>query len=128
MNYCTIKDIKTNWNERAVASHSNDDSTSKEVNTELVEMLIKASGNLIDEYVSKQYKLPLMRNHEILRSICIELVMLKLMYRRDLFFDKLEQRDNVLKQLLSIANGEIVLEGEEVKELIKFRTQEKVFI
>lgn len=127
MKYCTVEDIKAHWNERAVASHSNDDSNSKEANNGLVELLIGTSSRLIDDYVSKQYQLPLKSNHEILRNACVELVIFKLRYRRDLVFDKLEQRDNVLKQLLDIAEGRVTLDGEEVKGLVRFRNRERVF-
>jgi phage gp36-like protein len=96
--YCTLQDILDDLTEKVVAQLSNDNDPNS-VNNELVTKYIIDSTQLIDGFLRSRYPLPLVKDHSILKKVCIDIVKYELYKRRGKVFDSVQ---NLYKDAMSI--------------------------
>lgn len=112
--YCTITDIIADITEKTLMELTDDSDVPQNYNQQLIEAKIEEASKYIDGYLVERYPLPITdaMDLEILRSICVSLVVTEL-YRRRIGLDYSEslqrRRDEAIDNLDKIQRGIIKL-------------------
>ena len=116
MKYCTINDIIDDIGFRAVLELTDDRDPPVEINQALVNKKIDEASTYIDSYIYERYPMPITNAEdlEILKRICVALVVTELYFRRlglD-YSDSLQaRRKEALDNLDKIQKGIIKLKS-----------------
>lgn len=83
MNYCTLEDILGHIPESRLIEITDDinPSASGEVNANVVDKAIQEASTTIDAYIGKRFKLPLSSVPNVLKMVCVDLVIYNLYER-----------------------------------------------
>lgn len=117
--YCNYSDIEKAIGYEELASCT-DVNNGEKVNNAIVEDTITSISAIIDGYLRGRYTLPLIKTHEILKKICIDLVYFELKNgtnaKKPIEGDQAKY-DRAYSQLKDIQKGNIILD--ETNEITK---------
>jgi phage gp36-like protein len=114
--YCTVDDIVTELGQTTTAMLSND-ADPESINSDLLESYLTARSEFIDGFLLGRYTLPLQNSHEIIKKVCVDLVVYDLYKRRGSIDDdsKLIKKE-AIEILANLQTGKITLDDGDAED------------
>jgi len=120
--YCTLDDIVNFGMPTSRIAELSGDNGGREIDRAVVDGCISSASSIIDSYIRSKYTLPLKREHEVVKLICVNLAKFSLLQRRNKDKDFENLYTNAISQLKDIQRGVIILDegiGDEAPQIGK---------